>query len=186
VSPAQAEARARRINQKRAGEAPLLAAMGVLPMVTASDVQAKQERNKAAAEAHHQEQQAWEASTLARMKQELSDRCSAEDVAAWAAQHRVGQPGYVSEYIGYAGALDRVRAGRPLVEAPVACGSDRPRQAVDVQTVSDLLKRSGGPVFNWQAADELKAPILDVIAAFCRLRDAGMATAAHGGGWRAA
>lgn len=73
----------------------------------------------------------------------------------------------------------------PLLMPHPAPGSDRARQAVDLDALVCILHRAPS-VFAWQAADALNAPILDVIAALIALRDGGKAVAGRSGGWSAA
>ena len=185
MTPGRAAARAKQINQKRADEAPLLAAMGVLPTVTPEEVVERHATRKAAAEAHGEEQRAWEVQRIAAFKAELLALCGAEAVATWVAADKIGQPGYCPEYMGFSDAIQRVKAGGLLLMPHPKCAEDRARQHVDSQALLCVLRRAP-LVFAWQAADALKAPILDVIATLRALRDDGLAAPGASGGWRAA
>ena len=179
------EALARRQNQRAADAAPLLAWAGLVPVVTADDVAARRDRNKAAAEAHMAQQEAWETERIAAMRAELQALCTPEAIAGWNAASKVGQLGYVPLYIGLSSALDRARQGRPLFDPLPTAYHDLERRSVAVGTVVAALEAMGGRATVSALCDRIGCTgILDAAAALCRARDQGLVQVAVGGrGW---
>ena len=179
------EALARRQNQRAADAAPLLAWAGLVPVVTADDVAARRDRNKAAAEAHMAQQEAWEAERITAMQAELQTLCTPEAIAGWMDTCRVGQSGYVPLYIGLSSALDRARQGRPLFDLLPTAYHDLEQRPVAVNTVVATLEAMGGRATVSALCDRIGCTgILDAAAALCRARDQGLVQVAVGGrGW---
>lgn len=178
------EAIARRQNQRAADAAPLLAWAGLIPVVTADDVAARRDRNKAAAEAHMAQQEAWEAERIAAMQAELQALCTPEAIAGWKAASKVGQLGYVPLYIGLSSALDRARQGRPLFDPLPTAYHDLERRSVAVGTVVATLAMGGRATVS-ALCDRIGCTgILDAVDALRRARDQGLVQVAVGGrGW---
>lgn len=180
------EAIARRQNERTAAAAPLLAWAGLTPTVTAEDVATRRERNRVAAEAHMEAQQAWESTTLAAMQAELATLATPEAIREWLDTSKAGQPGYVPLYVGISGALTRARAGLPLSEPQPTVYSDRPRRPVAVPAIVAALEAMGGRATVSALCDRMACGvgILDAVAALYAARDAGLVRGVPGGrGW---
>ena len=179
------ESTARRQNRRAADAAPLLAWAGMIPIVTADDVAARRDRNKAAAEAHIAQRETWEAERIAAMQAELQTLCAPDTIVGWRAASKVGQLGYVPLYIGLSSALDRARQCRPLFDPLPTAYHDLDRRPVAVDTVVATLESMGGRATVSALCDRIGCTgILDAAAALCRARDQGLVQVAVGGrGW---